>query len=116
MDYNAAGCLQTINTTTGGKTTTDSVMTLNCIPVLIKYLINFGFAAGGTVALIFIIISGIKFIRSGGDPKETEGAKQTMTFAIIGLTIIILAAALVNFLGVITGATCISALGFNSCH
>lgn len=108
-----ASCLQTINTTGGG---TDSVMTLNCIPYLIKDLINFGFAAGGTVALIFIILSGIKFIRSGGDPKESEGAKQTMTYAIIGLIIIVLAAAIVNFIGTVTGTTCISGFGFNTCQ
>ncbi len=91
------------------------VMTLSCLPLLITELINFGLAAGGTVALIFIIISGIKFIRSGGDPKEAEGAKQTMTYAIIGLVIIVLAAAVVNFIGFITGARCISTIGFSNC-
>lgn len=90
-------------------------MTLSCLPMLIGQLINVGFAAGGTVALIFIIIAGIKFTRSGGDPKEADAARQTMTYAIIGLIIIVLAAAIVNFIGVITGATCISGLGFGNC-
>ena len=108
-------CLQSVNTTVGGKAGSDQVMTLSCFPMLIQQLINVGFAAGGTVALIFIIIAGIKFTRSGGDPKETEGARQTMTYAIIGLVIIVLAAAIVNFIGVITGATCISAFGIGNC-
>ena len=70
-----ANCQQS---TPGG----DTVLTLGCFPVLIQQLINIGFAMGGTVALIFIIIAGYKLIRSGGDPKEAEGARKTLTFAI----------------------------------
>lgn len=94
------------------------VMTLGCFPVLIKNLITFGFFAVGTVALIFIIISGLKLIRSNGDPKEAEGAQQTLTYAIIGLVIVLLAAAIVNFIAVITGANCIKVLDqtFGNCH
>lgn len=108
MDY--SGCTQNINGTNG-----DTVMTLNCLPTLIHNLINFGFAASGTVALIFIIISGIKLVRSGGDPKEAEGAKQTMTFAIVGLLIVLLSAAIVNFISQVTGVSCIKMLGLNTC-
>lgn len=92
-------------------------MTLQCVPLLLQGLINFGFAAAGTVALIFIIISGLKLIRSGGDPKEAEGARQTLTYAIIGLVLILLSAAIVNFIGTITGVSCITLLNqdFGNC-
>ncbi len=107
-------CEQTVGT----GATADKVLTLACIPLLIKQLINFGFAAGGVTALVFIIISGIKFIQSKGDPKEAEGAKQTMTYAIIGLIVIVLAAAIVNFIGAVTGTgSCITVFdsSFGNC-
>ncbi|HSW88080.1 MAG TPA: pilin [Candidatus Saccharimonadales bacterium] len=109
-----AGCEQAVGTGASA----DKVMTLACIPLLIKQLINFGFAAGGVTALVFIIISGIKFIQSKGDPKSAEGAKQTMTYAIIGLIVIVLAAAIVNFIGILTGTTgCITTFNtsFGNC-
>lgn len=93
----------------------DYVVTLQCIPGLIQNIINFGFAAAGTVALIFIIISGIKLVRSGGDPKEAEGARQTLTYAVIGLAIVLLSAAILNLVAAVTGVHCITLMGINTC-
>jgi len=43
-----------------------------------------------TLALfIMLLIGGFKFLTSGGDPKRTESAKGTMTYAIVGLVVII---------------------------
>lgn len=92
------GCSQPAGT--GG----DSVLTLACFPVLIQQLITIGFSLAGTVALIFIIISGFKLTRSGGDPKQAEDARKTLTYAIIGLVIVLLSAAIVNIVGTITKA------------
>src|SRR5437763_849987 len=100
MDLATTGCT---TKTAGG----DDVVTLNCIPYLIHNIINAGFALVGTVALIFIIYSGIKMIRSSGDPKQFEGARQTMIWAIIGLVVVLLSVAIVNFIAVITKVPCI---------
>jgi type IV secretory pathway VirB2 component (pilin) len=104
-DYSS--CIQTVGT--------DQIMTLDCLPILIHNIINFAFGVVGAVALIFIIIAGIKLIRSGGDPKQAEGARQTLTYAIIGLVIVVLAAAIVNLVSTVTGVHCITLLGFNNC-
>src|SRR3990167_6143802 len=45
----------------------------------------------GALALIFIIIAGIKFVTSGADPKKLASATSTLTYAIIGLAVTILA-------------------------
>ena len=45
----------------------------------------------GALSLMFIVIAGIKFVTSGGDPKKLAGASSTLTYAIIGLAVTILA-------------------------
>ena len=47
--------------------------------------------AAGILAFIFIILSGFKFVTAGGDPKKLAGAQATMTYAIIGIIVAILA-------------------------
>jgi len=45
----------------------------------------------GSLSLMFIVIAGIKFVTSGGDPKKLASATSTLTYAIIGLAVTILA-------------------------
>ncbi len=48
----------------------------------------------GFLAVIFIVISGIQFITSGGNPEGTATAKNRLVFALIGFAIVILAFAI----------------------
>lgn len=92
------------------------VPTLQCIPAVFQNIVTAALVFAGIVAVIIVILSGIKFITSSGDPKQVEGAKKTMTFAIIGLIIIFLSFTVIKVIGVITGAECISMFGFKSCQ
>lgn len=51
----------------------------------------------GIIAVIMLIIGGIKYVISGGDAKKVTDAKNTVLYAIIGLVISFLAFAIVNF-------------------
>ena len=51
----------------------------------------------GIIAVIMLIIGGIKYVISGGDAKKVTDAKNTILYAIIGLVIAFLAFAIVNF-------------------
>ena len=51
----------------------------------------------GIIAVIMLIIGGIKYVISGGDSKKVTDAKNTVLYAIIGLIISLLAFAIVNF-------------------
>ena len=51
----------------------------------------------GIVAVIMLIVGGIKYVVSGGDAKKVTDAKNTVLYAIIGLVICLLAFAIVNF-------------------
>ena len=51
----------------------------------------------GIIAVIMLIVGGIKYVISGGDAKKVTDAKNTILYAIIGLVICFLAFAIVNF-------------------
>ena len=81
------------------------VATLGCIPIVFNNLINAALVFAGIVALFFIIWAGFNMTTSGGDPKKVESAKSIMTYAIIGLVIVLLSFAILFFIGYITGST-----------
>lgn len=49
------------------------------------------------IAVVFIIIGGINYMTSAGDPSKTKKAKDTIFYACIGLIVCVLAFAIVNF-------------------
>lgn len=51
----------------------------------------------GVAAVIMIIVGGLRYILSGGDPKNTTAAKDTILYASIGVVVALLAYAIVNF-------------------
>jgi hypothetical protein len=51
--------------------------------------INVVFYVALAVDLIFLILAGVKYATSGGDPKAAGQAKDSVTSAIIGLVIIV---------------------------
>lgn len=52
----------------------------------------------GVVAAIYLVLGGIRYITSDGDGGQAEQAKATILSAIIGLIVIGLSAAIVNFI------------------
>lgn len=53
---------------------------------------------GGFLTIIFIIISGIQFITSSGNPEAAGAARNRLTFAIIGFVILALSFLIVQFI------------------
>lgn len=51
----------------------------------------------GAVAVIMIVIGGMRYVLSGGDSNQITSAKNTILYAIIGIIVAILAYAAVNF-------------------
>jgi hypothetical protein len=51
----------------------------------------------GAVAVIMIILGGLRYVTSNGDAKATASAKDTILYAVVGLVVAIAAYAIVNF-------------------
>jgi hypothetical protein len=60
-------------------------------------LVNTFLFAAGLIAVIFLIIGGIRYITSTGDSQRIKAAKDTILYAIIGLIVTILALPIANY-------------------
>ena len=63
---------------------------------IILRVIQILLAIAGLVAVIFLIVGGFRYITAGGNEETAESAKKTITNAIIGIVIIILAFVIVR--------------------
>ena len=88
-DASAVECAKRGAGTTGTSTTT--------LPALIKSIVNIMLFLIGAIAVIMIIIGGIKYVTSNGDSSGVTSAKNTILYAVVGLVIATMAYAIVNF-------------------
>ena len=63
----------------------------------IKNIINILLFLIGAIAVIMIIIGGIRYVVSNGDSSQTTAAKNTILYAVVGLVIAMMAYAIVNW-------------------
>lgn len=55
------------------------------------------YVVAGIVAVIAIIYGGIRYVTSNGDSSQIQSAKNTILYGVIGLIVVIAAAAITNF-------------------
>lgn len=67
------------------------------LPNVILRLINYVLAIVGVIALAYLVYGGFMYITSAGNEDRVEGAKTIITNAVVGVVVIGIAAALVNF-------------------
>ncbi len=63
----------------------------------ITVILNTVFVVVGIVTVVMIILGGVSYATSQGDPGKAAKAKNTIMYAIIGLVVTLLAFAIVNF-------------------
>lgn len=51
----------------------------------------------GAIAVIMLIIGGLRYVTSNGEAASIKGAKDTITYSIIGIIVAMLSFALVSF-------------------
>ena len=52
----------------------------------------------GVLAVVMIVVGGVKYMTSQGDPGKIQSAKNTIMYSIIGLVIVLAAFAITNFI------------------
>lgn len=93
-----------------------------CFFPLISAIIFWALTLAGSVAVILVVIGGIRLITSDGDPKKIDQSRKTITFAIAGLLLAFFSFLIINFIGSVTGVSCISKISnsiiptFRSCQ
>lgn len=83
--------IQTGVDSVGGK---DSGGTL---PARIKTIVNTALFILGSIAVVMIVLGGIRYTISNGESSQIKSAKDTIMYAVIGLVVAILAYSIVNF-------------------
>ena len=63
----------------------------------IQIIVNILLFILGAVAVVMIVIGGIKYTTSNGDSSAVTSAKNTILYSVVGLVVAILAYAIVNF-------------------
>jgi Type IV secretion system pilin len=64
---------------------------------ILKNVVNVLLTIGGIIAVIMIIVGGIKYTTSTGDSGSVNSARETIIYAVVGLVVSIMAFAIVNF-------------------
>ena len=64
---------------------------------LLRNIVNIFSAVVGVIAVVMIIVGGLRYITSGGDSSKVSTAKNSIIYAIVGLVIVALAQLIVRF-------------------
>lgn len=70
---------------------------LNAVFPLLANIISLLLFAAGALSLVFILIGAFRYVISAGNPQNLAQAKRTITYAIVGLAIVIFAIVIVSF-------------------
>ena len=82
----------------GGK-----VATLKSIETIFQIFLNYAVRFAGLTVFMMLIIGGFKYLTAGGDKKAIESAGKTLTYAVLGLVILIGAWLILLFIKEFTG-------------
>ena len=66
-------------------------------PDQVGALLGTVYIIAGMVAVIAIIIGGVRYVSSNGDSSQITAAKNTIMYAVIGLIVVIIAATITTF-------------------
>jgi len=59
------------------------------LPIVIKYLYEWGISLGGLAAFIALVIAGFQYLTAVGDPAKMKDAKDRIISAFFGLTLLL---------------------------
>lgn len=62
---------------------------LNTLKDVFGLIINVVLGVGIALTIIYLILGGIKYVMSQGDPKNTQVAREWLTNAVIGFIVVI---------------------------
>ena|SRR3989338_1095836 len=78
-------CLQTI------PGSTEKIPTLKCLEVVFENILTVAVSLAALALFVMLLVGGFRYLTSAGDPKAAGQARQTMTYAIIGIALMALA-------------------------
>jgi hypothetical protein len=81
----------------------NDIATLACVEVVVKMILNIAVRLAGIATFVMLIVGGFQYLTAGGDPKKTQAASSTLTYAIFGLIAVLGAWFILLFVEKFTG-------------
>lgn len=83
-----------------GQLVPSEIAPINNIVSVVRAIIKFILVVAFVIAFIMLLVGGIRWITAGGDEKGVAGARNTITAALIGLVVILVAYAIIRLVEV----------------
>lgn len=74
----------------------ETLVNTDNVIVVVRAIIRFILLIAFVIAFIMLLVGGIRWILAGGDEKSVEKARNTITAALIGLVVVLVAYALIR--------------------
>jgi len=87
MNWFREGCSTLVTPPGGGEQI--EVVTIQGFECIVRIIFNLAIRLAGLAVFIMLLVGGFKYLTSGGDPKATESAQKTITYAILGLALLL---------------------------
>lgn len=81
----------------------NGVATIQGFERIFANVVTVAIGLAGLGLFVMLIIGGLKYITSAGNPKNTEAASKTITYAILGLVLVAAAYLILQFISSFTG-------------
>lgn len=72
--------------------------------VAVAHFTSLGLTILGALSVIFVVVGGLQYVLSGGNPQKTKQARETILYAVVGIVIAAGAFAIVSFISGRLGA------------
>ncbi|MCL5095814.1 MAG: pilin [Patescibacteria group bacterium] len=82
---------------------TNEVATIQGLECVFQNIVSVALALAGLAVFLMLLAGGLKYLTSGGDPKAQESAKNTLTYAILGLVLMVAAFLILSLIANFTG-------------
>lgn len=79
------------------------VAVINDFEIIFSSIVSIAGILIGFAFFIMVVIGGVRFLLSGGDPKALQAAKGTLTWGIIGLALFALSFTILLLIQIFTG-------------
>lgn len=86
-----------------GSAAADCAHTIEGLGPIFVNIISILIPVGGIILFIMLVVGGFSMMTSSGDPRKAEGAKNTITYAIMGAVVLALAFLILQIIAAFTG-------------
>lgn len=86
-----------------GSSQSVTVATIQGFECVVKIILRLAVQAAGIALFIMLLVGGFKYLTAGANPKNKELAKNTLTYAIVGLVVLVASWLILLLIKEITG-------------